>query len=264
VPRDDRRRPLRKSEYIAEHLRGAGRPRGHGFTPANVVSGMGNYAFDPAPGLRFVVLDTIAETGGDGGNVDDAQFRWLHRELLAAETARKHAMVIAHHSLETMSQAPLSPFPPGDLGGNPDPLVHFGESPAPCALNEPAAEPTPDETVSCLFLRHPSVIAFVAGHEHDNRIKPYPGGFWEIVTASHIDWPQQSRLLELVDNRDGTLSIFGTVLDHGARGLASIARELSFDDPQALSGENGTRDRRGGPADRDVELLVRDPYTNSR
>jgi metallophosphoesterase (TIGR03767 family) len=283
VPRDDRRRPLRKSEYIAEHFRSDGAPRGHGFTPANVASGMGNYAFDPAPGLRFVVLDSIAETGGDGGNLDDAQFRWLHRVLLSAEAARKLVMVFAHHSLETMSQAPVSGFPPGDEGGNPDPLVHYGEkppgapAPAPCLLTDAAAEPTPDETVRCLFLRHPSVIALVAGHEHDNRVKPYPrdaaaGGFWQIITASHVDWAQQSRLLELLDNRDGTLSIVGTVLDHaappspgaagaGPRRLASIARELSFNDPDANNGEDGRPDRRGARRDRNVELLVPEPYS---
>jgi hypothetical protein len=275
VPRDERRRPLRKWEYIAEHFRGPGAPRGHGFGLANVLTGMGNYTFDPAPGLRFVVLDSISETGGDGGNLDDAQFRWLHRELLAAEAARRHVLVFAHHSLETMAQAPASGFPPGDLGGNPDPLVHYGEkppgapSPLPCLLTDPAAEPTPDETVRCLLLRHPGVVAFVAGHEHDNRVKPYPregaqGGFWQVITASHIDWAQQSRLIELVDNRDGTLSLFGTILDHAAapeaRGLASISRELAFNDPDASNGEDGTPDRRGAPGDRNVELLVHDPY----
>ena len=79
------------------------------------------------------------------------------------------------------------------------------------------------ETLRCLFLRHRSLIAFIDGHEHLNRIVPYAravggpsGGFWEITTASHIDWPQQSRLLDLLDNRDGTLSLFSTVLDHTA------------------------------------------------
>ena len=72
-------------------------------------------------------------------------------------------------------------------------------------------------------------------------------GFWEINTASHIDWPQQSRLIEIMDNGDGTLSLFGTVLDRAAPAaappsgpadrlhaaqLASVARTLSYNDPQ--------------------------------
>ena len=49
------------------------------------------------------------------------------------------------------------------------------------------------------------VLAYVAGHEHRNRIEAHGltggGGFWEIVTASHLDWPQQARVIELADKR---------------------------------------------------------------
>ncbi len=38
--------------------------------------------------------------------------------------------------------------------------------------------------------------------------------------------------------------------------LASIARELAFNDPQADAGEDGRDDRRGTPLDRNAELLV--------
>ncbi len=41
-------------------------------------------------------------------------------------------------------------------------------------------------------------------------------GFWQINTASHVDWAQQSRLIEPMNNRDGTLSIFTTILDQAA------------------------------------------------
>ena len=95
------------------------------------------------------------------------------------------------------------------------------------------------------------MVGYVVGHEHDNRV------------------------------RDGNLSIFGTIVDHGgppnpggapapADGqgstgvslsrLAAISRELSFNDPDANNGEDGRPDRRGGRDDRNVELLVRDPY----
>jgi hypothetical protein len=140
------------------------------------------------------------------------------------------------------------------------------------------------EPIECLLLRHRGVIALVVGHQHRNRITPHAragdGGFWEIGTAAHIDWPQQSRLLDLVDNADGTLSIVSTIFDQGApavpgprparRGtllsarevewLASVARELSYDDPQADNGREGTSDRRGTRADRNVELVVANPY----
>ena len=45
------------------------------------------------------------------------------------------------------------------------------------------------------------------------RVAARPGGFWEINTASHIDFPQQAGIVEIADNRDGTLSIFATIID---------------------------------------------------
>jgi hypothetical protein len=82
-----------------------------------------------------------------------------------------------------------------------------------------------------------------------------------------------------MDNRDGTLSIFGTVLDHAGAPdpgtaatpgrsvplLASISRELSFNDPDAdEQPDPGTEEsdgsRRGRRSDRNVELLLRNPY----
>ena len=42
---------------------------------------------------------------------------------------------------------------------------------------------------------------------------------------------------------------------------ASIARELSYNDPQGENGRDGLADRRGTPADRNVELLIPNPYS---
>jgi 3',5'-cyclic AMP phosphodiesterase CpdA len=298
VPPDPRRRPLRKSEYIAEHFRTSGYPVGHGFQPENVASGMGNYWFHPSGDerLRFIVLDSVAEQGLEEGNIDDPQFRWLHQQLVAADEDRELAVVFAHHSLRTMGQPPVSPFLPGDQGGTFDPNPHYGLGPRPatvelpCTETESEAEPPPNETLKCLLLRHPSVIAFVNGHEHANRVTPFErppgqlrGGFWEINTASHIDWPQQSRVLDIVDNRDESLSIWSTIVDHGSppepggppaprdgqaqsgeavARLASISRELSFNDPHSSTGgEQEDGGARGGEEDRNVELVVWDPRT---
>lgn len=278
TPADQRRRPLRKSEFIAEHFRTSGVPVGHGFTPENVASGMGNYAFSPKPGLRFISLDTISEAGLEAGNVDDAQFRWLHEQLLLADAAKELVVVFAHHSLRTMGQPPLSPFPPGDTGGDLSPAVHFGLGPRetdidlPCPTTDPLAPTRLDETVKCLLLRHPSVVAFVNGHEHANRIDPFArpggGGFWEINTASHIDFPQQSRVVEILDNADGTIAIATAVVDHAAPAdpgdgaanpsaarLASISRELSLNDRHAHPETS-----RGRPEDRNALLHLPHPH----
>ena len=271
VPSDPRRHLLTKREYMQQHFVTSGVPAGHGFTQHDLDIGQGYYAFSPKPGLRFVVLDSVADAGGDNGNLDETQFEWLDAQLAAADAAGELTIAFAHHSLETMDQQQPSEFPPGDNPPPPYEPVHFGE--------DSPQQPCPDagETLKCLFLRHRSVVGFVVGHEHYNRIRAVPrsgvdgdtasghadGGFWQIVTASHIDWPQQARLIDLVDNRDGTLSLWGTLLDHAAppvpgkgfspANLASISRELSYDEPQS------DHSARGGEGDRNVELVVKDP-----
>ena len=129
--------------------------------------------------------------------------------------------------------------------------------------------------MDALLAQYPHVVAWVAGHSHVNSIEAHPngaGGFWSVRVAAEADWPQQSRLLEVFDNEDGTLSLFGTILDHASDAtapaagtaasgmteadLASVGRTLSANDPQA-----GTGTGEGAIEDRNVELLIADPRT---
>ena len=103
-----------------------------------------------------------------------------------------------------------------------------GLRPRPAQLAAAAHRPRPAGAAA----RAPARVAYVAGHTHEHRITAVQarrrpaGGFWGIETSSEIDWPIQSRLLEIMDNRDGTLSIFGTLIDHArdARDAAARAR----------------------------------------
>lgn len=119
-----------------------------------------------------------------------------------------------------------------------------------------------------LLLKYPVVIGWLNGHTHQNQILAHRGndhGFWEITTASCIDFPQQQQTVEIVDNRDGTLSLFTTVLDHaspitpgtsgGYLDLASQSRELAAND----WAENPLM-RRGSALDRNTELLLTAPF----
>ncbi|WP_326690369.1 TIGR03767 family metallophosphoesterase [Streptomyces sp. NBC_01795] len=110
---------------------------------------------------------------------------------------------------------------------------------------------------------NPHAVAWINGHSHLNRITAH-GSFWEISTASHVDFPQLARAIELVDNRDGTLSLFTTLIESAAphrtdfsdlsqTGLASLYRELACNSPGART------DLAGGEADRNTELLLRKP-----
>jgi len=159
------------------------------------------------------------------------------------------------------------------------PGAHLGGSdgarPAPCGRTAAQDPVLPDESVRCVLLRHPSLVALVDGHEHRNRILAHRamdgaagGGFWEITTASHIEWPQEARLIELVEV-DGGLAIVTSMIGHssalepgavaaldGTAALAAIALQLSHADPQARNGLDGTDDPAGTPADRDTILLL--------
>jgi metallophosphoesterase (TIGR03767 family) len=238
VTPDARRRLLSKREVVEEHFRTSGTPVGHGFTAENRAAGTAYYAFDK--GLcRFVVLDTVNPNGYADGSIDEAQFAWL-QALLAASSDRL-VMVFSHHTSETMS----------------NPLVGTGGDPSPRVLGD---------AVLAELLAHDTVIAWVNGHTHKNQVWARPraggGGLWEINTASHIDWPSQSRIIEVADNRDGTLSLFTTIVDHAgppssgvgtgdATRLAGLARELAAND-----WHNRGDGYRGTPEARNVELVL--------
>jgi hypothetical protein len=64
------------------------------------------------------------------------------------------------------------------------------------------------------------VVAWVNGHTHTHAITAIrqdgaPGGFWQVTTASHIDWPQQARIIELLETPAG-LALACTVIDSAA------------------------------------------------
>ena len=243
VTADPRRRVLTRAEVVEEHFATTGTPVGHGFTQQNRAEGTAYYTLDRGL-VRFVVLDTVNPNGEANGSLDATQFAWLS-DVLAASTDRV-VIVACHHTLGTMD----------------NPLVGTGGDTEPRVLGD---------EVRALLLAHPQVVALVDGHTHRNQVWAHrrddgsPGGFWEINTAAHIDWPQQSRLIEVVDNRDGTLSIFATMLDHdgpsaygGRTGdplvLAGLARELAANDWQQRDSTG-----RGTVESRNVELLVAAP-----
>lgn len=85
--------------------------------------------------------------------------------------------------------------------------------------------------------------------------------FWEVNTAAHVDYPRHARIVELVDNADGTLSLFTTLVegdapyqadydDSSPRGPASPAREFAFNAPHADPAAVGTA------TDLNTELVI--------
>ncbi len=286
VPGDPKRRFVSKKQY-KDVFKAGSQADGHGFDlidPAQESASKGAagyYAWSPTPGMRFIAVDTVAEAGtivtptGNttaDGNIDDPQFKWLRGQLEAATAADELVVLFSHHAPESLTADAVDELAPPCLLND----AHGHDVNPGCDLDPRSSSPIHLEADAVKLLHEfPNAIAWVAGHSHDNLVNAFPnpsgpGGFWSIRVAAEADWPQQSRLLEVFDNHDGTLSIFGTILDHvgqaaapvagtSATGmdlndLASVGRTMSFNDLQS-----GAPLGEGEAKDRNVELLLEDP-----
>jgi Ca2+-binding RTX toxin-like protein len=270
----------------------------HGFAYVDQAELIGSgftatyWARDLKPGIRFVSIDTVSDGGvveeSSQGNIDNPQWLWLERELDEAEADGELVVAFGHHPIRSL----VSDVPDeaaqrcsgsyNASGGYSSPDEHGHDANPGCDLDPRSSTPLHlGDDLSALLSSHPNVIAYVAGHTHEHKVLacgsedgcPAAGNWWEINTsAAPADWPQQSRLIELMDNGDGTLSIFGTLTDpaaplavpgnsasaagFGNDELASISHALGFNDPQVGDGKG-----EGTPQDQNVELLVDDPRT---
>ena len=315
VTADPARETLTRNQWAAEHLppaeakaldpaaRGSkGLPAGHGFLDPRCTDETGKpldrlcYSYDAAD-IHYIVIDTNPDEGLEGGNIDLKQLAWLERELVAhssryydaggalasnASAENRMIVVFSHHTKDSMDEE----FPIN---------LKTTDHPTLSRIDEDGR--AFGEEFSNLLLRFPNVILHGAGHTHENRVWARPGrpaaaglpgtGYWEVNSSSHSDWPMQSRTFEIVDNNDGTLSIFGVMFDATAppkacRGgepasdpclkwsddhthesaiepgahdvneeyLASVGREVGYNDVQA--GRQADADARG----RDHSLTV--------
>ncbi|PPF42658.1 TIGR03767 family metallophosphoesterase [Pseudoclavibacter sp. AY1F1] len=249
VPANPERFLFEQREFMAEHFvtEAAPGPVGHGFTQHNLESGETWWKADLTPGIRLFGLDTCNSVAGPDGAVPDVQFKWLEAELQKAQAEHKLVLISSHHNSLTLENRAKRPGSSEVLHGA-------------------------DEFVAML-LRYPAVVAWLNGHTHLNQILAHrtqgaseqAGGFWEITTASCIDFPQQQQVVELVDNRDGTLSVFTTVLDHASPAVPGSSGSVS--DLASRSRELASNDwaetplmRLGSPLDRNTELLLPAPF----
>ena len=289
VPPDPLRQFVSKEQYM-DIFRSGSDSEGHGFAHVaqaeRAASGgaAGYYSWTPAPGFRFIGLDTVADGGLPGiaanGNVDHPQYQWLVSELEAATRKDQLVFLFSHHGPVSLT-API----PDEVAG-PCTLMdaHAHDINPGCDVDPRSSSPvhTEDDMVELLH-RYPHVVAWVAGHSHVNDATPYvdadgSGGFWSIRVAAEADWPQQARVLEVFDNQDGTLSLFGTILDQASDAiapesgtpaagmstldLASVARTISYNDTHTGARACTPACGEGLAKDRNIELLIDDPRRN--
>ncbi|MDZ7576883.1 MAG: TIGR03767 family metallophosphoesterase [Candidatus Nanopelagicales bacterium] len=250
VTPDAKRSMLEQGQFMREHMNTTPLPGpvGHGFTSENLKNGETWWKTDVGPFFRVFGLDSCSQVAGANGAIPEAQFNWLKSELAKATAEKKLCLVNCHHNSLSLDNDAEPTLAAGQR------LVHA------------------EEFVEML-LGFPHMIAWFNGHSHRNMIIPHAksgAGFWEIAAASCVDYPQQQQLLEIVDNRDGTLSIFTTVINHSSppvwtegdysqTGLASLSRQLAGNswmfEPWTLV---------GSPLDRNTELLMPAPFDMSQ
>jgi hypothetical protein len=175
-----------------------------------------DYVHDHGERLRFVVLDLASRIGGSGGRVVDGQVEFVQSALDGAGS--RFVVFVSHQPLRQ------------SVGG---------------------------DTIQLALDASPNVVLTLAGHTHHNRINPRRGehgGYWNIETASLIDYPQQSRALRFHETDDGGIAIETWMLDHvPGNHVAQISRELSF--LQATGGRPGHFS--GSRTDRNAVLFRR-------
>jgi metallophosphoesterase (TIGR03767 family) len=264
VTADPARRAITRQEFVEAHFRPGARPHGHGFCERNRRDGTAYYVHD-TPAVRLVALDTNCLAGGSPGCLDQAQARWLRDRLAEVHsvydtadgreirTGHQDRLVIlfSHHGIDTLTNTMV-----GHAGPDGEPLLGAAD-------------------VLAELHRFPNVVLWLNGHTHLNAVRPRPHpanparGFWEVTTCAVIDWPCQTRLVELVDH-GGYLSIVCTMVDHDTPAvpasletgdqLASLHRELAANVPFRGAGSAGA----GTPGDRNVELRVVPPFPLTR
>lgn len=239
VTADDKRRFLKPGGYAAMHLECG---HGHGFTPANVEQRNAYWTRDLNEHVRLIAMDTVNRHGGWHGCIDRVQLQWLREQLEAAD---RYVIVLSHHPAETLVNGHT---------GNGDPV------------------PALEAEVVALLQEFPKVIMWVAGHTHRHQIT-YHGsrpdhGFWHIRTSSLIDWPQQSRVIELLESGD-ELHIATYVFDHlgvpqpditqldDHKQLAGISRWLAANNWQRQEGDHPLDKLEGERFDRNIVLTLK-------
>jgi hypothetical protein len=295
VPADTLRIFQGHKDVVNAYANADGVPDGHGLknTPDDPSLGgpAGYYTFNLSNDVVGIVMDTLSYDGSSEGILNDSQYTWIEQQLKKYSKVyyntngkrrrndkgkNKMVVLFSHHTSLSMNN-------PGTYV---DATAEQIEAMLPQhCFERDAAEGCEDgEGFRELLNRYPNVIAWVNGHEHNNRVAGFPAAegqdparaWWEVNTAAHIDWPQQSRLIEIAykpgkDGKPGSIFIYGTILDHLAAPdpdlesqdtveyLSSLSRVEAYYD--ACVRERGADCAAGGaPRDRNVKLVQKAPF----
>ncbi len=241
VAADVERRALDRGQFAALHLTSPGAPIGHGFNQQNVDTRTMYYSTDLGA-VKLIVIDSVNQFGGWQGSLDETQFVWLEGEI---SNSTKPVILSSHHPL----------------------MLMFNDY-------APIGRRVCRDEIKEMLLKYPQVILWLAGHEHRHHVEwigseEGVSGFWQVETASHVDWPQQSRTVEVVRAEDGDIYIGLTIVDHFAGNdyaraqtpveIAALSRVLSanvWQRREELGAKHGFRWYEGIPEARNTVLRI--------
>jgi hypothetical protein len=214
---------------------------------------------------------------GRVGNPDHDQWAFLQQELDRAQTDEVAVIVASHHPSSVMDDANSM----GAVG-----MLMFPDDPDIAALWErhfiEPAEGRDGADLRSLLTSYPNVIVHLVGHSHKNRVVavcsdgstvktdevegqgkrcPPPSGgltaangYWEVMSGGGRSYPHHFRIIEIVDNGDGTGSVYLTCVNPqgGDGSLSHYGRLLGLAGDQ-LEGDDSVS-HKGLLLDRNVEL----------
>lgn len=232
-PKDEARRLI----YPDEMLRKVSQVgTGFGIDAWSLARGKANYTIEHGD-LRFVIIDTTAETGGHQGIIRERDLNeWIIPTLDRARSDRKYVVLSSHHAASNIT------LDGGELG----------------ILQDDAVSP---ERWLEVIGSYDNIILNVVAHSHLHRLRrletPQGRRVFEVMTASLMDYPGQFRLIEIFAEGPDWFRVNATAvdfLDHGNE-LIQRARELMVLDFTSGFGLDG----RAALGETNVELWIPRP-----
>lgn len=248
VVADPDRRSLHRGEWIQEFFNTTTSPKGHGFNlvatnkniglvPVAERAGFACYSFVPKSNvpLKVIVLDnTQREDDGSldihgHGFLDAARWAWLQAELDDGQAANQLMIIACHIPIAVNNIGTEMEWWLGDANAT---IANA------CTITELVTK----------LQNTPNLLMWIAGHLHVNTVKafvsPDPAGapekgFWQVLSSSLRDFPQQFRTFEIYLNSDYTVSIEAVNVDIAVKAgtPAATSRKYAIATQQILHGE---------------------------
>ncbi len=302
VAADSRRRALTTPtssslNWMKEFFNTTSKPKGHGFTQANLDQDFVSYTFEPKSSVpvKVIVLDdTCKENPYYGsyshGCLDQTRYDWLVNELDQGQAEGKLMIVAAHVPVGPQTNVPDAPIPPNPqapavpndtvipmffstCNTNPTSIGVTCAAGVDISNNDPVFPYTvvTDWTLLQTLHNYSNLILWMAGHRHMNTVTPQPApvdkgpefGFWEVETPSTRDFPQGFRTFQIVRNDNNTVSIFVTNVDPAVQNgsPADKSRGYAIGAYRIATGTPGLTDTTSHVYNAELIKPLADPYT---